>query len=97
MKQLLVEVDDDIAAGLEAVAPARSRRRSEFIRAAIRKALWEQEERAVAAAYQRQPDTAADAYVDPAMWEAPDGVASKTTVSRRRVLGSDRPKRARRR
>jgi predicted transcriptional regulator len=70
MKQLLVEVDDDIAAALEEVAPARSRRRSEFIRMAIRKALWEEEERATAAAYHRQPDSAADAYVDPTTWEA---------------------------
>lgn len=70
MKQLLVEVDDDIAAGLETVAPARSRRWSEFIRMAIRKALWEEDERATAAAYHRLPDSAADAYVDPSIWEA---------------------------
>jgi predicted transcriptional regulator len=68
MKQILVEVDDEVAAGLEQVAPARSRRRSEFIRLAIRKALWEEQERATAEAYQRQPDTA-DAYIDEAVWE----------------------------
>ncbi len=69
MKQLLVEVDDDVAASLERVAPARSRRRSEFIRMAIRKALWEEEERATAAAYSRQPDSSSDAYLDPRAWE----------------------------
>jgi len=69
MKQLLVEVDDEVAADLERVAPARSRRRSEFIRLAIRKALWEEEERATAEAYRRQPDAAADAYLDAAVWE----------------------------
>ncbi len=68
MKQLLVEVDDDVAADLERVAPARSRRRSEFIRLAIRKALWEEQERATAEAYRRQPD-ATDAYLDAAVWE----------------------------
>lgn len=36
---------------------------------AIRKALWEVEERATAEAYQRQPDAAADAYLDAAVWE----------------------------
>jgi len=69
MKQLLVEVDDDIAASLEHVAPARSRRRSEFIRMAIRKALWEEQERATAEAYRRQPDSSSDAYLDPKAWE----------------------------
>ena len=69
MKQILVEVDDAIAAGLEEVAPARSRRRSEFIRMAIRKALWEAEEHATAEAYRQQPDSADDAYVEPATWE----------------------------
>jgi predicted transcriptional regulator len=69
MKQLLVEVDDEVAARLEQVAPARSRRRSEFIRMAIRMALWEEEERATAEAYRRQPDAAADAYLDATVWE----------------------------
>ena len=69
MKQLLVEVEDDVAAELERVAPARSRRRSEFIRLAIRKALWEEEERATAEAYRRQPDSADEVHVDAAVWE----------------------------
>jgi predicted transcriptional regulator len=71
MKQLLIELDPDTAARLEKVAPARSRRRSEFIRAAIRQAIWEIEERATRAAYTRQADSADDAYLDPAAWEAP--------------------------
>lgn len=71
MKQLLIEVDEDVAARLEAVAPARSRRRSEFVRNAIRGALWQLEEEATAEAYGRQPDSAADAYLDPRAWEAP--------------------------
>jgi predicted transcriptional regulator len=69
MKQLLIEVEDDVAARLEAVAPARSRQRSEFVRAAIRRALWELEERATAEAYKQQPDSAADASLDPRTWE----------------------------
>jgi predicted transcriptional regulator len=69
MKQLLVELDDDMAARLEQVAPSRSRRRSDFIRAAIRRALWDLEEQATADAYRQQPDVASDAYFDPRAWE----------------------------
>ena len=68
MKSLLIEVDDELAGRLERVAPARSRRRSEFVRAAILKALWEAEEQATAEAYARCPDSS-DAAFDPAVWE----------------------------
>lgn len=68
MKSLLVEVDDELAGRLERIAPARSRRRSEFVRAAILKALWEAEEQATAEAYARHPDSP-DAAFDPAVWE----------------------------
>lgn len=74
MIKVLVELDDDTAARLERVAPSRVRRRSEFIRAALRRALWELEEQATAQAYQRQPDAGHDVHVDPAVWEpAPRG------------------------
>jgi predicted transcriptional regulator len=69
MKQLLIELDDDVAARLEQVAPGRARRRSEFIRMAVRRALWELEEQQTAEAYRRQPDSAAEAHLDPAVWE----------------------------
>jgi len=69
MKRILIEIDGDLEARLERVAPARSRRRSEFIRAAIRRALWEVEEQATAEAYRRQPDSADDAWIDPRTWE----------------------------
>jgi predicted transcriptional regulator len=69
MKQILIELDDETLARLERVAPARARRRSEFIRAALSKALWEIEERATAEAYRRQPDSVADAPLDPGAWE----------------------------
>ena len=69
MKKLLIELDDATAEELERVAPSRSRKRSQFIRSAIRSALWELEERATAKAYLNQPDSAADAYLDPQVWE----------------------------
>jgi predicted transcriptional regulator len=69
MKQLLIELEDDLAAKLEQVAPGRSRRRSDFVRGAIRKALWELEEALTAEAYRQLPDSAEDAYFDPRVWE----------------------------
>jgi predicted DNA-binding protein len=71
MKSLLIEVDDELANRLERVAPARSRRRSEFVRAAILKALWEAEEKATAEAYARHPDSPEAAF-DPSVWEGRD-------------------------
>ena len=68
MKQILLELDDETAARLDEVAPARSRRRSDFIRAAIRRALQEIEEQATEAAYRLKPDTE-PAYFDARAWE----------------------------
>jgi predicted transcriptional regulator len=70
MKTILIEIEDEVAEKLERVAPGRSRRRSEFIRSAIRRALWGLEEQATAEAYRRHPDSAADAYVDASVWES---------------------------
>ena len=69
MKQVLVEIDDQTAAELERVAPARSRQRSEFIRRALRRALWDEEERRTREAYLRSPDDASDVYTEPSAWE----------------------------
>ena len=77
MKQLLIELDDETADKLEQVAPARSRKRSRFIRTAIRRALWELEEQATAAAYRSQPDSGDDAYVDARVWDREDTRSDK--------------------
>jgi predicted transcriptional regulator len=69
MKQLLVKVDEKTFEKLEQIAPARSRRRSAFVRAAIQKAICEVHERATAEAYQKIPDGADDARFDPRVWE----------------------------
>jgi len=70
MKTLIVELDDEVAEKLERVAPGRARQRSEFIRNALRKALWDIEEQATAEAYRLQPDSVQDAYLNPGVWEA---------------------------
>ncbi len=69
MKQLLIEVDEETFKKLEQIAPARSRRRSAFVRAAIQKAIGEAQERATAEAYRRTPDSADDTWFDPRVWE----------------------------
>ena len=68
MKQLLIELEDELAAKLEVIVPGRSRKRSEFVCNAIRKALRDLEDALSAEAYRRTPD-AEDAYFDPRVWE----------------------------
>ena len=82
MKQVLIEFDDETLARLERVIPSRSRRRSQFIRTAVNRALWELEEQATAEAYRRLPDASADAYQDATVWEP--GPAKGTGKRRRR-------------
>src|SRR5688500_14160887 len=83
MKSFLIELDDELAGRLERVAPARSRRRSEFVRAAILKALWEAEEQATAEAYARQPDSP-DAAFDAAVWGAAASEVGKASTPAKR-------------
>jgi predicted transcriptional regulator len=66
MKQVLVQFDDQTSALLERVAPGRSRKRSEFIRRAVARALLEELERGTRAAYDKWPDEPAT--VDPDEW-----------------------------
>jgi predicted transcriptional regulator len=82
LKQILIEIDADTAARLERAAPARSRRRSEFIRQAIRRALWEIEERETRAAYLRDPDAHEVAWPEPA-WEPWTAAESKRRAAKK--------------
>lgn len=68
---MLIELEPELAAELERVAPARSRRRSEFIRMALRRALWHLAERATAEAYAAQPDSVQELGFHPSLWELP--------------------------
>lgn len=69
MSTLEIEVEDEVLEKLERLGGGQSGRASEFISKAILKALWELEEQATAEAYARQPDSADDLPVDPAVWE----------------------------
>jgi len=61
MKALLIQLDEQTLSALDRVAEPGKRRRSEFIRQAIRRAVRQAEYRAMREAYRKHPDSAADA------------------------------------
>ena len=69
MKQVIVEIPENMAEMLERVAPARSRKRSAFVRDAIRRALDAELERLTEAAYRRMPQSLDPWHFDPEAWE----------------------------
>ncbi|MGA3212934.1 MAG: hypothetical protein ABSD20_16630 [Terriglobales bacterium] len=72
MKSLLIQLDDPTYRALERVAPATQRKRAEFVRAAIRKAVRESEEERTRLAYLASPDlvTEADDWSTAEEWKA---------------------------
>jgi hypothetical protein len=82
--QLIVEIDEAMARELEEVAPARARKRSEFVRQAIRAALDRAAEARMREAYERQPDGEEPEYFDPAAWETAEGTEKAQRGRRRR-------------
>jgi hypothetical protein len=89
MKQILIQLDDAVARELERIVPGKGRKRSEFLRSVIARALLEVREVGTRKAYARWPD-ALPAF-DPAQW-APDDDAVRPT-GRRRTAGARRPSR----
>jgi len=61
MKSLLVQLDDPTYHARNRIAPAAKRRRAEFIRAAIQKAIREAEEERTRLGYLGRPDSEAEA------------------------------------
>lgn len=62
----MIQLDDATAAQLEKVAPGSSRKRSEFLRGVIARALHEALERGTRKAYEKWPDEARA--VEPGDW-----------------------------
>ena len=60
MKSLILQLDDQTLAALNRIAAPNQRKRSEFIRQAIRKAIRHEEFKAMREAYRKQPDSAVD-------------------------------------
>jgi len=67
-RQIIVALDDATARELERIAPSRTRKRSEFVRRALRQALDAEAERRMARAYRQCPDDAQMEHVDPEAW-----------------------------
>lgn len=61
MKALLIQLDEPTLLALNRVAAPGKRKRSEFVRQAIRQAIRHAEYRDMCAAYSKQPDSARDA------------------------------------
>jgi metal-responsive CopG/Arc/MetJ family transcriptional regulator len=68
MKALLIQLDQQTLTALNRVAAPGQRKRSEFVRQAIRKAIRQAEYRAMREAYRKQPDT--DTLADD--WSTPE-------------------------
>jgi metal-responsive CopG/Arc/MetJ family transcriptional regulator len=61
MKALLIQLDEPTLVALNRVAAPGKRKRSEFVRQAIRQAIRQAEYRGMRDAYRQQPDSAQDA------------------------------------
>ena len=61
MPSILIELDEATLRALDRVAPAARRKRTQFVRDAVKAAIRKQEFAAIREAYRKQPDAAADA------------------------------------
>lgn len=75
MKRFLVELDDRTARELERVAPAKSRKRAEFVRLAIRRAIDLALDRETVAAYAVAPLEGAITPADLVGWDEQNALA----------------------
>ena len=66
MKQIMIQLDEATAAQLEKIAPGSSRKRSEFLRGVIARAIHEALELRTREAYEKWPDQPSP--VEPADW-----------------------------
>ena len=68
MPQVLVHFDEATLRAIDRIAPAAKRQRADFIRKAVKDALFLRETERMREAYRRQPDSAESAEV----WELPE-------------------------
>jgi len=88
MKQLLIEIDDQCARDLERVAPVKTRKRAEFIRLAIRRAIDLALDRATQEAYRLQPLSGSVLAGDLTGWDEQNQLAKVATKTRARKKGA---------
>jgi len=79
MKKFLVELDDRDARDLERVAPARDRKRAEFVRLAIRRAIDLALDRQTERAYRETPMGSAIEPGDLEGWDGDNALAEPAT------------------
>lgn len=82
MKRILIDLDVRTARDLERVAPARARKRAEFVRLAIRRAIDLVLDRETAAAYRNAPLEPVD---DPTGWDRKNALARRRKPSKRKA------------
>lgn len=68
MPQVLINFDEATLLAIDRMAPAAKRKRAEFIRKAVKDALFQRETERMREAYLRQPDSAEGADV----WDCPE-------------------------
>lgn len=71
MPQVLVQFEQATLEAIDRIAPAAKRRRAEFIRNAVKDAIFRHEQAKMRRAYQVQPDTAegSDTWDLPETWD----------------------------
>lgn len=83
MKRILIELDDACARDLERVAPARERKRAEFVRLAIRRAIDLSLDRRTEQAYRAQPLAGDVTEGDLVGWDQQNELARPATSRKR--------------
>jgi predicted transcriptional regulator len=68
MSQVLIHFDDATLKAIERIAPAAKRTRADFIRQAVKDAIFRHEIERMLEAYRLQPDSAEDSET----WELPE-------------------------
>jgi predicted transcriptional regulator len=68
MPQVLIHFDEATLKAIDRIAPAAKRKRADFIRQAVKDAIFRQETDRMREAYRLQPDSVADSDA----WELPE-------------------------
>lgn len=83
MDKILIELDAETARELNRIAPPKQRKRAEFIRLAIRRALDLAQDRQTAERYAEQPISEEIALDDLLGWDQANTLAKRTTSPRK--------------
>ena len=85
MPKVLIQFEESTLEAIDRIAPAAKRKRADFIRAAVKDAIFRYEQERMREAYRLQPDSAQDA----GAWELPhERTDSGVSRTRRRPADS---------